>query len=258
MSENSALNVASFNVRCGPADDGPNSWRYRKSYAVQAARAMEPDVLGLQEPVDYQVEYFAEHFLEYDWVGTGRDDGDRAGEFCPIFVRRERLKFLKHGTFWLSDTPETVASRTWGNRCVRICTWAEILDSVTNRHFYVFNCHLDHESQPARENGVELIVAKIQGIASEAPSILMGDFNAIPANHALEPLRKGWTDVHADASEGTFHGFADQKPLDKIDYIWVNSDWQIRAAGIGQFRPDGRYPSDHEPVYAQLSLASAA
>lgn len=258
MIEASVLKVASFNVRCGPANDGMNSWSYRQSYALAAVRHMAPDILGLQEPVDYQVEYFAENLPDYDWVGAGRDDGDQAGEFCPIFVRRERATVRRQHTFWLSDTPEIVGSRTWGNRCVRICTWAEIHDAVTQDSFYVFNCHLDHESQHAREASVRLIMDRMQAITGDSPTILMGDFNATPENPALAPLRDAWRDVHAGQSAGTFHGFSDDGPFDKIDYLWANSGWDIGEAGVGQCRPDGNYPSDHETVFAQLAALRAA
>jgi len=255
-----SLTIASFNVRCGPAEDGIHSWPHRKDFAVEAALGLQADILGLQEPVDYQVEYFAEHLKDYDWVGVARDDGERGGEYCPIFVRRERGEVVRHGTFWLSDTPEIVGSRTWGNRCVRICTFAEVVLRENFQRVFVFNCHLDHESQFAREASVRLIRDRMESIAVGHPTILMGDFNVTPANPALAPLRDHYRDVHSHLpeAEGTFHGFSDVAPFDKIDYIWVNDRWLVEVATIRRDRPGGMYPSDHDPVSARIRLVEGA
>ena len=258
--QRSSLTVASFNVRYGPARDGIHSWPDRRQFAVATARGLDADILGLQEPVDYQVEFFAEHLPDYDWVGLGRDDGERGGEYCPIYVRRDRGQIVNHGTFWLSDTPEVAGSRTWGNRCVRICTYAEISLPEDSGSVFVFNCHLDHESQFAREAAVRLIRNRMELIAAGRPTILMGDFNVTPENPALTPLHEDYRDVHAHlpSTEGTFHGFSDAAPFDKIDYIWVNHAWEIDHAEIHRDRPEGMYPSDHDPVSARLRLSQTA
>ncbi len=229
-------------------------------YATTAARSLNADILGLQEPVDYQVEFFSEQLPEYDWVGVARDDGDRGGEYCAVYVRRTLGEIKNHGTFWLSDTPEAIGSRTWGNRCVRICTYAEIALHEPHASAFVFNCHLDHESQYAREAAVRLIRDRMELIAGGRPTILMGDFNVTPENPALLPLRESYRDVHADlpSTEGTFHGFSDAAPFDKIDYIWVNPAWEIERAEIHRDRPEGGYPSDHDPVSARLTLSLGA
>ena len=46
-------------------------------------------------------------------VGVGRDDGDRAGEYAPIYFRNDRFEALAVEYVWLSQTPQKVGSRGW-------------------------------------------------------------------------------------------------------------------------------------------------
>jgi endonuclease/exonuclease/phosphatase family metal-dependent hydrolase len=51
---------------------------------------------------------------------------------------------------------------------------------------------------------------------------------------------------------GTGSRFNGYTAGDKIDYIFVTPDTQILGAAIDRRHRDGRYPSDHYPVTAQL------
>jgi endonuclease/exonuclease/phosphatase family metal-dependent hydrolase len=86
----------------------------------------------------------------------------------------------------------------------------------------------------------------------------MGDFNAAETNpivtNIAEQLTETYRALHPAGPARTFTGFDDTAPLDKIDYIWASRDWTIKAAEILTDRPDGRFPSDHEPITARLLL----
>ena len=61
--------------------------------------------------------------------------------------------------------------------------------------------------------------------------------------------------LHPDAKVvGTFNGFKGRKDGDKIDYILTTSDIKVLDAQIIYDNVDGRYPSDHFPVTAKLSI----
>jgi endonuclease/exonuclease/phosphatase family metal-dependent hydrolase len=61
--------------------------------------------------------------------------------------------------------------------------------------------------------------------------------------------------LHPDANlAGTFNGFDGQRDGPKIDYVFVEPDTRVREAGIVHDNRDGRYPSDHYPVYAEILL----
>jgi endonuclease/exonuclease/phosphatase family metal-dependent hydrolase len=177
---------------------------------------------------------------------------------------------LDSGTFWFSDTPDEPGSTGWGNRITRICTWARFHDSK-GPSFYVFNVHLDHESQPSRERSVRLLAARIRGRATADPVIVTGDFNIDESNPATRwllgedgalpdagasgvDLVDTFRVLHPRATGvGTFTGFEygriDER---KIDYVLAARPFAVREARIVQTSRDRRYPSDHFPVVAQL------
>lgn len=253
------LTVTTFNIRYGTADDGANRWELRRDIFFDALRAQRADLLGLQEALRFQLDEIAAAFPEYDEIGVGRDDGDTLGEYAAILYRADRLEVLDEGTFWLSPTPEVVASTGWGNRITRICTWARFRDHRTGRAFYVYNVHFDHESQPSRERSAELVMQRIGELAHPDPVILLGDFNAGEENPARQLLVRDGTLRDAvratgrdSAGAGTFHGFTGEPGAEMIDAILVSAEWTVVAARVDRSERDGRYPSDHFAVTVRL------
>src|SRR5665648_452547 len=49
------LNVMSFNIRRGTAKDGKNHWIFRRNRVRELLNHYRPDVLGLQEALDFQI-----------------------------------------------------------------------------------------------------------------------------------------------------------------------------------------------------------
>lgn len=254
------LRVMSFKIRYGTANDGPNHWDLRKGFLVDVLREQQADVIGVQEALYPQLTYLLEALPEYAMVGVGRDDGERAGEFACVLYRRALLTVARSGTFWFSDTPEVVASTSWGNRITRICTWAEFADARGQR-FAMYNVHLDHESQPSRERSVALLRAQVAARHPRVPVLVTGDFNAGEANPAVLAMTAGgaYRDTyrvrHPDAAPvGTFTAFQlGQVNGDKIDYVFADRSWDVRDAGLVRTARDGRYPSDHFPVTAVVA-----
>jgi endonuclease/exonuclease/phosphatase family metal-dependent hydrolase len=254
------LHVMTLNVRFGTAADGLDHWTFRKQRMARVLQQIHPDLIGLQEALEFQIRDLHEALPGYGHVGVGREDGKHRGEFSAIFYDKSRLKVLKSDTFWLSDTPGVAGSNTWGADCVRICTWAKFLDTKTGSIFYHFNTHLDHKSQPARVKGSELIVQRIASRETLEPVVLTGDFNAPEKGAAIAQVRKaGFRDtfrvVHpTEKNVGTTNGFKPTIGPNKIDYIFVDSSWKVLDAEIRHDQVDGRWITDHLPVTAHLSL----
>jgi endonuclease/exonuclease/phosphatase family metal-dependent hydrolase len=254
------VTVMSFNVRYGTARDGDDAWEHRRDLLVATIAAADPDVLGLQEALRFQLDEIGRALPGYREIGVGRDDGAAAGEYSALLVRRERFAVEASGTFWLSDTPAVPGSASWGNRIPRICTWAVLTESRTGRRFAVFNTHLDHESQPSRERSTALIVERISAVARGLPVLVLGDFNAGEDNPALVPLRAaGFVDTYRAldpdrAGDGTFGAFRGDSTGEKIDYILARGGWTVRAADILRRRSGTRDPSDHFPVTARVNF----
>jgi endonuclease/exonuclease/phosphatase family metal-dependent hydrolase len=253
------LTVMSFNIRYGTADDGENHWLKRREQLFALLREQRADVVGLQEALYAQIEEILEAVPGYAYVGVGRSDGRRAGEFAAILYRTARLQARRSDTFWLSDTPGVVKSMSWGNQIERICTWAYFEDRE-GPAFYAFNVHLDHLSQPSRERSVALLLSRIEARDPRAPVVVTGDFNAGENNPAAVAMRESFRDsfraLHPDAAEvGTFNGFAFGRTSgDKIDFVFVEPGVEVLDAAIVRTSRGGRYPSDHFPVTARIRL----
>jgi len=259
------IDVMSFNIRYGTAEDGENNWNNRKGLVYDVIRQYSPDIIGLQEALRFQIDEIKKNIPGYKEIGEAREGGEQ-GEYSAILYCTEQFSVNKSGTFWLSNTPH-LPSRHWGNACIRICTWGRFIDKHSGSAFYVYNTHLDHESQSSREKSVRLIVKRIQHRKRANPFILTGDFNAGELNPAIKYLttkgNRGNTSpiIMVDAFRalypdegkvGTFNGFQGVKRGKKIDYIFVASKTKVLSASIVRMEQEGTYPSDHFPVVAKV------
>lgn len=261
------LRVMSFNIRYNTPADGKNAWPHRKDMAAGMIRFHRADVVGLQEALIGQNRDLAERLPDYDWTGVGREDGKKKGEFSSIFFRKCRLELLQHDTFWLSSNPEKVGSMGWDAACRRIVTWAKFRDRRTERIFYHFNTHFDHRGQQARRESAKLLLSKVRSIAGRTPTVVTGDFNCTPESEpyriltesdefeALSDAFKASEHAHLGPTD-TIGGFGPPDTSgDRIDYVFVSNNVDVVQHGILADHWDGRYPSDHLPVLAEVVIA---
>jgi endonuclease/exonuclease/phosphatase family metal-dependent hydrolase len=254
--------VMTYNLRYASMK-GSEAWPDRRPAMKALLKQQAPDLMGTQEGVYHQVRDLAADLPEYDWIGTGRDGGSR-GEFMAIYYRRERFEPLAYDHFWLSDTPEVIASSTWGNTNRRMVTSVRFKDRRSDKVFHLWNTHLDHALQPAREKAAELIKTRLAKIPSNEPVILMGDFNAeATRNPVYDTLTQGigFTDSWFAAAQrknetlNSFNGFA--KPVfnsARIDWILYRGEAEVALAEVVvDGSPEGRQPSDHHPVLARMT-----
>lgn len=252
------LGIMSFNLRFA-STASPHSWAVRRPVMRTLLHRERPHVIGTQEGLYQQLrDIDADLGPHYDWIGTGREGGSR-DESAAIFYDTRRLSPVEHYTFWLSDTPETIGSNTWGAAFPRVVTWVRFQDLHDGgREFYVLNTHFDHASRYARERSAALMAQRIAGLDHSLPVLVTGDFNAAahkdPVYEAM--LGAGLVDTWETAAErsapyGTFHGY---KPLvpdgDRIDWILSTPGVTARRASVNTFSRNGRFPSDHLPVQA--------
>ena len=257
------LTVMSFNIRYGTAKDGENEWSARRDMLFEVIRSGRPDLLGLQEALDFQIDEILAAVSGYAVVGVGRDDGAEKGEYSAILFRTERFHVAEAGTFWFSDTPTVPGSKSWGNQITRISSWARFVDR-DGRGFYHCNLHLDHQSQPSRERSTVLLRGRIDTRAVPDPVIVTGDFNVGETNPALATLTGGagapfvdtFRVLYPDVKDaGTFSNFKfGFHGTDKIDYVLVQPGTEVMSAEIVRFSQNNRYPSDHFPVTARVRL----
>ena len=259
QTKSNEIKVVTFNIRYGTADDGENSWKYRKENVFKELEIQKPDLIGMQEALLFQIQDILEALPNYSFVGVGRDDGIKSGEYSCIFFKKERFRLDTTGTFWFSETPDIPGSKHWGNTITRICTWAKFTDRFSAKSFYHYNLHIDHLSQTSREKSTELLINKIRLENNLNSVILTGDFNCGDENPAIQTIIKnGMIDSYRalhvkDENEGTFNEFKGITTGDKIDFIFVSKEFKILNSEIIRKNVNGKYLSDHFPVSAIIT-----
>ncbi|MCC6460182.1 MAG: endonuclease/exonuclease/phosphatase family protein [Saprospiraceae bacterium] len=253
------LTVITYNLRYDNPGDGEDAWPKRRDFLAAQLRFQAPDIFGIQEGLHHQLVFLQEQFPDFAMVGVGRDDGRQAGEYSSLFYRKSRFRMLDSGTFWLSETPDSV-SKGWDAALPRVCTWAHLEDLSAQRNIWVFNSHFDHIGKQARIESAALILQKIKekNTAGE-PVICMGDLNSEPQEEPLLRFRQVLQDTRDQSQEppfgpeGTFNGFRFQEPVTRrIDYILVSPGLRVRQHAILSDSRNCHYPSDHLPVLARI------
>ncbi|MBO6221482.1 MAG: endonuclease/exonuclease/phosphatase family protein, partial [Bacteroidales bacterium] len=255
------LPVMSFNVRYGTAEDGDHVWENRRDAACAMILDQRPAVFGVQEALDFQLDYFVEHCPGYKCVGVGREDGIHDGEHMSVFYDTERIELKEWGTYWLSETPFQ-PSLGWDAACRRTATWTLLYDKAADQHFYFVNTHLDHVGKEARRKGLLLLVERIGMMNPEGyPMILTGDMNVYPDDPCLNELRTLMQDARQTApvtdNDVTWHDWGKVSGTPPIDYVFYSGfDGCDKFEVIRQEYSGVPYVSDHYPVKATLRYGS--
>jgi len=268
------MRIATFNIRYGTADDGPNRWDARRDVLLETIAGLEADVLCLQEVQPFQGDEISQSLPHMTRHGLGRYHGvlvprpheTLSGEHCNILVNTGAFAVERSGTFWHSDTPDVPGSITWDNSLARITTWAILRAMGDGCRFVVFNTHLhtNNEDSEYSPKAASLIIGRMKEIAGDLPYMLLGDFNATPGtylhrrftgnNDDCAGLSDTWVALGEDEKEyGTAHEFTGTA-TSHIDWILTTSDIKPRSITTVRHDRGVPYPSDHFPVVAELRL----
>ena len=266
--DGSFLRVMSYNIRYNNPADNDNGWVHRKSMVASMFRFHRADLVGVQEALRDQIADLEQLAPEYAWCGVGRSDGKSGGEYSAIFYRKTRFELLDQSTFWLSETPEVIGSKGWDAALPRVVTWAKFRDRKTRSIFIHFNTHFDHRGERARAESASLLLRQIEKISGSLPVILTGDFNGNETSEPYRILTSGATkgqklqdarQISGGGQHGptsTFNGFGALRQNMRIDFIFVRDRITVHQHGVLADQWDGRWPSDHLPVLAELTIAS--
>ena len=245
------LLVGSYNIRYKNANDSVNGnvWSKRCQVICDQVNFMAPDIFGAQEVLYPQLQDMLKALDGYGYIGIGRDDGKQGGEYEAVFYKKDKLKLLDHGDFWLSETPDK-PGLGWDAACIRICTWGKF--SVKNpdaehhrrglfgrgpkpkeTEFYFFNLHMDHVGVVARREAAKLVVAKVKEIAQDAPVFITGD--EIYTMFTESGILKDSYDAARIrfAENGTFNAFKTEYfTTSRIDHVFVSPSTSVESYGV--------------------------
>lgn len=248
------FSVLTHNLRFGLADDGPNSWQYRKRCFPSLLEKYHADFICFQEANDFQIDFLNNILKKYDFIGKRTPS--------PLFWQNNVIFYQKTWTcihyehFFLSHTPK-MPSRFRKSLWPRQCTIGMFKND--NRRLICVNTHFDFDVTVQIESA-KLILKRLLQFSTNAPVVLIGDFNAIP----FSPCYDIFTGRRQKSKEkdcffknafkkpfpGTHHGFTGDINRDHIDWILYCGGIAKKDCRVIQNTIDGLYPSDHFPLYA--------
>ena len=258
---NDIHSVITYNIKYDDNSNGKNSWKVRKDAMIELIHKLSPDILGIQEGLIHQVEFLDSKMSDHKYVGVGRDDANRKGEYCAIFFNEKKYKLLKDSTFWLSENPDKV-SVGWDAALERICTYA-LLENIKNGNkIWAFNTHFDHIGNIAREESARLLLEKIKMLNINIdPVLVMGDFNVEDNSKVIDILKQKLMDtmtyyeIEHKGPIGTFNNFLNnQEIIKRIDYVFSNGFQTISHQHIDKKLESGDHISDHLPVFVEVKI----
>ena len=234
-----------------------DDWPRRRIQIVEKLKALQPDVIALQEVLQHeslpnQAEWLASqlgydsHFVSVDPPSATRRYGNALLTRLPVLARDEtRLHPL--------DDSRTAA-------LLRV--------ELQGKPINIYATHLHHAEQGGaiRKQQIDDLMAFIDKTAGGFPSVVTGDFNSAADSPELAHLRENFVDtygsLHPDADADTsstlnLHYF---KPA-RIDHVFHQRDVFTPATAeimLNHADPDGTWPSDHYALKAVMRLDRGA
>ncbi len=258
VKEENAMRIMSFNIRC--TNVGTDSWEDRIEIVSQTMLESEADSIGVQEATPEWMATLKETVGEkYAYVGVGRDDGDNEGEYSAVFYLKDKYEVVDSDTFWLSETPDK-PSFGWDAACRRVCTWVQLKDKETGKQYVHMNTHFDHVGISARKNSVEMIIDKAKTF-TDIPVVFTADMNVVQGSTNYNQFVDSgyFRDTKFVAPDSmSYCTYHDTKPDmhkdDVIDYVMINDGFDALTYRVVTEGIDGRYVSDHYPIYADIVI----
>jgi len=275
--------LITFNVRYATQspEQGEEPWKVRCSRLCALVKSLTSDhpsvFICFQEALASQLRDIS--FVlgpSFAWIGRGRDDGDEAGEFSPIFYRHEQWTCDRDNTYWLSETPKE-PSKSWDATLPRIVTVGLFTNLHTKSRIVIMSAHLDHAGKEARERSAEILSRLAWAISEDTtPVFIAGDFNSTPDEEPYKLMTKPKSSTRMVDSSGlapenrengtvnnevTYTSFGQPgEDRKRIDYVFAKQTPGLKIDGyqvVSNLSEDGILVSDHKPVVVDMEMPVA-
>ncbi|MBQ8496273.1 MAG: endonuclease/exonuclease/phosphatase family protein [Clostridia bacterium] len=258
----STVKIVTYNLRYVWlwTSEGINNFAFRAGLIYDKISKEKPDVIAFQEVVPTHLNILQKLLPEYEFYGHYRN-ADYTGEGLYTAIRKESFQLIAYETFWLSPTPFIPGSRFPDqSNNPRMCVVTTVRHQQQNRMLRLYNIHLDDISDAARIEGIKCVLSQMKRINDTTvalPSLILGDYNAIPESETIRFCCENKTPVIKDITEHiemTYHDYG--RAAQKIDYIFATEDIvkAVEKADIWKTCFNGVYLSDHYPVFADIDL----
>jgi len=196
------------------------------------------------------------------WVPEGTYTNGKASYSVILYAKdRFTVDESRSGTFWLSDTPDTVGSKFSGSEHVRCATYATLTDRNTGKTFVVVNTHLQGACAVAQ---IDVLLEELKNIfGTEMPIFVTGDMNSEAQTAAIAYYKENdHMDMTAmdEAAERAYRQYRN------IDWFFTNQPDQI---DVSYYNYCGEHtflnkiwnsslimgrPSDHPAIYTEFKF----
>jgi endonuclease/exonuclease/phosphatase family metal-dependent hydrolase len=262
--------ILSCNIRVDLPEDNTagNGWVHRKAMCAEIIGAQQADLICLQECQQAHLKDLKQSLPQFESFGLANPEPIFHAANAILFSRA-RYELISAGGFWLSETPHIAGSKSWDSARARFANWVDLKESSSGQSFRLWNAHLDHLGQVAREKQGQLIVEASEALPKTVPQLFAADCNADAKNRAIIQLKAGgwrdtYTEAHGPGDPGfTFHAFlgpkfpdgkAKEKVKGKIDWIFCRGPVKTLGAKIIRDGRQDRFPSDHYFVSAEVTI----
>ncbi len=248
-----SLHVATLNLR-----NLADRWDERLPLLLNDFGSLQPDVIGLQEVV-----YVLQQDRLLGAAGPGHYRASRAWagrpEYGNSILNRESLVVTG------SDRLELSHGRSAGR--LRL--------SIDGLSLEFVNVHLHHEvpDDAVRDEQTRIVLAWLGAVTPSDAQIVVGDFNADPAEPAYARMaaagfRSACLEANGSEPAVTWPSGLQGPAIDTdgepscLDYIWLRGQARAESARVVFDRPavgdPGLYPSDHFGLSAIVRLGRSA
>jgi endonuclease/exonuclease/phosphatase family metal-dependent hydrolase len=218
VAQNLALRVMSMNMKEGGKPAGFSAVAY-----ADCIREYNPDIVVFQEMDNFTTRNGKKDLLSELAVQLG---------MFPYYGKAFNYATGDFGNAILSKYPfynaRTISSRPTGANEMRACSWVDIV-MPNKRKVRVGVTHLDVASDEQVRISMLATINTQMLTDNNLPTLLAGDFNAVPDSETMNYARFRWQDI----GEGTGNTIASTNPTKRIDYVmgypksWIRKNYQV-------------------------------
>jgi endonuclease/exonuclease/phosphatase family metal-dependent hydrolase len=254
------MKIATYNIthKFSRITKKEQEWEIRKNFAVKVMKKINADIFCIQEDLPDQLQLIRKK-LGYGAI-TLSSEGQEGNS---ILYKKNKVKILSHGKFYLSKTPEK-PSKFKDAPFIKHCSWAKI--SCEGKRFFVFNTHFPVPvKNEIRVKCAMVIKKKIKEIAEGNNFIFCGDLNTWPRNYFYKALGKDFIDtflIKKQKISNTRLPWGKMDLNERIDYIFISKNLKKSFRSYKTVRDRIKHkgilcsPSDHCPVLIEINLAA--
>ena len=237
-SEKDKYTAFSLNINKRNFDKQKEYWPRYKSALINKIKNNKFDIVGMQGVPREELQNFNQQLTNYSMIVENKIVSRRRGNI-PIIYNPVKIRNLVQGIFWLSNTPNLSASKSWNAGHPAPVVWAKFETIPSNKRFYIFNTNLDPYSKKAREQSIYLLLKKITNITGGDPFLVMGDFHFMAKNELFQTFTQEWQNIaeisvpEKDLDNKSSTPISGIRGSQKTNHIFVASN--IKSKKIGKF-----------------------